>query len=109
MQNGTDKQIAWADEIRNSWIARCQDTEERVLKPFIFKAQMKFDLAPGEQTRAFRAALLPLVSEWAAAKTDATWWINNREDLKEIMVSELMEMAMELAREIAATTEEVAR
>jgi hypothetical protein len=67
---GTDKQIAWAEQIRTAFIA---------------------DVRTMEQQQAARAAAAGQGAEWAAtvsgiiaqaeAQNDAAWWIDNRDAL----------------------------
>jgi hypothetical protein len=62
---GTDKQAAWATDIRRQ-VLRDLDTTDRV-----------YDAATTSNRTGLSVADLPQFADWLAGHTAASWWIDN--------------------------------
>ena len=75
---GTEKQIKWANDIRAKFLAELETEQAETIA-----RKEKYDINDEKQARRFARAsrLLEELAEleiWLKCKTNATFWINNR-------------------------------
>ena len=75
---GTEKQITWANEIRDAHLAAID--EAVVYMQSKIDARVESGQAVAEPAIATQSGVVSLRS-WFVAQTEAAWWVNNRECL----------------------------
>lgn len=90
--NGTEKQVKWANGLRDKWIVSMKDKFDDIRRRWTKKRWR--DESEKELFSVALEVVEPHLADFVKAKTSARWWIDSRYDEKETSIKEIEQWVM---------------
>ena len=90
--NGTEKQVKWANGLRDKWIVSMKDKFDDIRRRWTKKRWR--DESEKELFNVALEVVEPHLADFVKAKTSARWWIDSRYDEKETSIKEIEQWVM---------------